>query len=102
MAKESTSSEQGVPSFEYNPADKRQPLLFELARLDDLGDMLLTEFSGQTLTMQQIFERHNVGRRFIRKNYKDVLLALERAGKIKTDPANRKRGFADHVSVTFP
>jgi three-Cys-motif partner protein len=40
MAKESSSREQGVPSFEYNPATRQQPLLFELSRpLDDLADI---------------------------------------------------------------
>jgi three-Cys-motif partner protein len=36
MASESSGSEQGVPSFEYNPSFRRQGLLFELSRpLDD-------------------------------------------------------------------
>ena len=43
MAGESSKTEQGVPTFEYNRASERQPLLFELARpLDDLRDMLLS------------------------------------------------------------
>ncbi len=73
MAKESSAHEQRVPTFEYNPATADQPLLFELARpLDDLEDMLLDEFAGETLTMLETFERHNHGRRYIKKNYKDV------------------------------
>jgi hypothetical protein len=40
MAKESSSANQGISSFEYCPADARQPLLFELSRpLDELEDM---------------------------------------------------------------
>ena len=55
MANESSTTEQGVPTFEYSPASKRQPLLFELARpLDDLADMLLDEYAGRTMTMNQI------------------------------------------------
>ena len=39
MAKESSSTEQGVPTFEYNPSIREQGILFELSRpLDDLGD----------------------------------------------------------------
>ena len=110
MAKESSSTEQGVPTFEYNPADRRQPLLFEFARpLDDLEEMLLAEFAGKTMTMGQIFEAHNYGRRYISRNYKDALLKLEKAGKIKTDrPYTIRRKvkgeytFADDVKVTFP
>ena len=43
MAKESSNIQQGVATFEYNPADAQQPFLFELSRpLDDLGGMLLS------------------------------------------------------------
>ena len=110
MAKESSRTEQGVPIFAYNPADRCYPLLFELSRpLDDLTEMLLTGFAGQTLAMQNIYEKHHVGRRYIKRNYKDALRKLEAEGQIITDPPadqRRKRKgqvtFADHVEVTFP
>ncbi len=110
MAKESSIKEQGVPSFEYSPASSRQPMLFELARpLDALVGMLLNDFAGQQLTMKQIYERHSVGKPYIARNYKDVLIQLEAEGKIKADPPANKRKkrdgkatFADHVVVTFP
>ena len=63
MAKESSELLQGVPSFEYSPASSIFPLLFELTTpLADLEGMLLKEFSRDTLTMQEIYDRHNVGR----------------------------------------
>ena len=106
MARESSASEQGVPSFAYNPADRTYPLLFELSRpLDELGDMLLTEFSGRTLTMQDIYEQHNVGRPYVKRNYKQVLTNLEQAGEISAKPPAEKRRkgtFADHVLISFP
>ncbi len=110
MANESSSSEQGVPSFEYSPATVRQPLLFELARpLDELGDMLLEKYAGMTLTMDGIYEDHNYGRRYIDKNYKEVLTKLEVAGRIKGDPSHEKRPkrngettCADRTKFTFP
>jgi hypothetical protein len=104
MAKESSLHEQGVPSFHYSPADKRFPLLFELNRpLDDLEELLLTKFAGQTLTMNEIYEAHHVGRRFIKKNYKDVLKQMEAKKLISCEPAKRKIDtFADSVKVTFP
>ena len=106
MAKESSSHEQGVPSFEYSPATEKQPMLFALSRpLDDLEGMLLDEFAGQTLTMREIYDKHNYGRRYISKNYKDVLTKMELAGKIKAKPSHverKKNTFADHVEVTFP
>jgi three-Cys-motif partner protein len=112
MARESSSTEQGVPSFDYNPApaDPQMKLLFELARpLDDLAGMLLETFAGQNLTAGEVFERHNVGTRFIGRNYKDVLRKMEAEGLIKTDPpASQRRQqkgevtFADRVVVKFP
>lgn len=104
MAEESSKSEQNVPFFEYNPVDKQdnQQLLFQLSRpLDDLGDMLLDVFAGQTLTMKEIYERHNVDRPYIKKNYKQVLLKLEIEKKIFTSH-HRRDTFGDDVSVEFP
>jgi hypothetical protein len=104
MAKESSTTEQGVPSFEYNPATKFQPLLFELSRpLDELTDMLLDEFADQTMTMIDVYQRHHIGKRYIKKNYKDALLKLEAKGKITAEPSKRRKNtFADTVRVTFP
>ena len=102
MAKESSDSEQGVASFEYNPASRQQPLLFEYSRpLDELGDMLLRQFAGRTLTMLEIFQQHNVNRPFIKRNYKQALLQLEAQGRITTS-SHSKNTFADRVLVTFP
>lgn len=110
MANESSTTEQGVPSFEYNPATRNQPLLFEFARpLDELEAMLLDEFAGQTLPMDEIYEKHNYGRRYIDKNYKEVLVKMELAGKVQGDPPLATRRVrkgtptcADHVKFTFP
>lgn len=105
MAKESSSMTEGVPSFEYSPAQPAQQLLFELNRpLEELGDRLLRKYAGQTLKMKDIYEKHSVGTRYVKKNYKDVLTQLEEERRIKTVPPReeRVRGFADHVRVTFP
>lgn len=107
MAKESTSSQQGVASFAYNPADSRQPFLFEYARpLDELGGMLLETFAGQSLTVQQVFERHHVGKRYVEKNYKDAVILLDDSGKVTTTRTeeHRKRNQCPpkKVTVTFP
>ncbi len=110
MAKESSSTEQGVPSFEYNPATQYHPLLFELSKpLDDLEDMLLDEFAGKTMTMLEVYEQHHIGKRYINTNYKDALRNLESQGKITVHPPASERPkrkgkltFADSVNVTFP
>jgi hypothetical protein len=56
--------------------------------LDDLAGMLLTEFAGQQLTMKKIFEKHHVGKRYIKKNYKEILKKLELEGRIQCTPSS--------------
>lgn len=109
MSGESTSDTQGVPSFEYNPADflPRQTLLFQLSRpLDELKEDLLDTFKGGRLSMQKIYEEHNVDTPYIRKNYKDVLRELCDDGSIEAiSPKGkppRKGTFGDKIMVTFP
>jgi three-Cys-motif partner protein len=106
MANESSTMVQGVPSFEYNPASALHPLLFSLNQsLDILADMLLDEFAGRTLTMQQVFEYHNINRPYIEKNYKEALKNLESQGKISVEPPatnRRKNTMAGSVRVSFP
>lgn len=103
MAGYSTTQDQGVPSLVYNPADERFPSLFELSRpLDDLADLLLSDFAGQTLTMREIYCKHSVGRQYIEKNYKQILGQLADDGKIKVNTKRKKNTFANHISVTFP
>lgn len=102
MAAESSIAVKGVASFEYNAASRRQPLLFNLSRpLEELGQMLRQEFRGQTLTMLEIYEKHNVDRPYIRKNYKDALSSLHDNGLISA-PTRRKGSFGDKVIVIFP
>lgn len=105
MGKESSKADQGVPSFEYNPVDKRFQALFEFTRpLEDLEEMLLAVFAGRTMTMVEIYQEHSVGRPYLKKNYKDALKKLESEKKIETQPSRgqRKKGtFGDKVWVTF-
>ena len=106
MARESSTTEQGVPTFEYNPALLDQGILFEFSRpLEDLGKMLVAKFAGRSLTMEQIYSLHHVGTRFIKSNYKAILTSLESEGAIEATPpvTKRRRGtFADSVIVRFP
>nr|WP_081670346.1 three-Cys-motif partner protein TcmP [Rhizobium leucaenae] len=107
MASASSTTDQGVASFAYSPADISMPLLFELARpLDDLEGMLKREYVGKTASMRAIYEQHSVGRPYLSKHYKNVLAKMDDAGAVTViDPQGkpRKRGsFADRLMVTFP
>jgi len=110
LAGQSSNSHQGVPSFEYEPKlpPSQSSMSFHYP-LDDLEIMLMDNFAGQSLTMKEIYEKHNVGRPFIEKNYKDALRNLEAAEKIITYPPVSKRRkkdgkvtFGEGVIVTFP
>ena len=110
MAKESSEQHQGVASFEYSPASEKFPILYGLSRpLDALQGMLLKDFVGETLTMNEIYERHCVGTPYVSGNYKHALAELEARKKIRVEPPAserpKKKGevtFANHVRVTFP
>jgi three-Cys-motif partner protein len=106
MARESSKREQGVAAFEYRPADKNYPLLFEMSRpLDDLEAMLLKGCAGKNVSFRQLYESHSVGRPYTDSNYRAVLKRLEQAGTIAADAPGRKRRkgtFADDVVITFP
>jgi hypothetical protein len=109
MAKESSEHIQGVPSFEYSPTSQNNPHLPGLYRpLDKLEEILLDDFSGQTLTMEKLFEQHNIGKPYIRRNYLEVLNKLEESNKIQVKVAQGKKRrkvkgqFADHLIVIFP
>ena len=107
MAKESSKIEQGVASFEYNPADERYPTLFELNRpLEQLENMLLREYAGRPpIQFREFYEKHSVGRPYTDSNYKAVLKQMEKEGKLSaTKPGGAKRRpwtFADDVLITF-
>lgn len=107
MTKESSTEDQGVPSFTYSPADASMPLLFSLQQpLSALRASLLETFAGQELTTEQIYEQHSVDRPFIMKNYKDVLRQMEEDGVIQVrslKTGRRPKGsFANHLLVRFP
>lgn len=105
MWRYSSEKVDGIGSFSYCPAVPETPLLFEFARpLSDLKKLLLLKFAGRELTVQEIYEQHNVGTPYIKKNYKTALMELENDGLIKTAPSaeDRRRGtMADHVRCAF-
>jgi hypothetical protein len=71
--------------------------------LDDLEDDLVIAFAGRSAAMIDIYHQHNVGKSYIKNNYKAALTNLEQAGRINTNRPNRRKGtFADAVIATFP
>lgn len=110
MAKASSTEEDGVPSFEYSPADERCPMLFSFNRpLEALADDLRKKFAAQTLQVHDVYRRHHVGTRYVLRNYKKVLCGLEDAGLVGANPPASKRRMikgertlANETWITFP
>lgn len=106
MAKESSSAEQGVPSFTYSSADASTPLLLPFTRpLSDLRASLLHQFAGVERTLEQIYEAHSPGTPFVKQNYRDVLKQLEKEGVItgrSTRGMRKPSTYPSHVLVKFP
>ena len=108
MAKESSTEDQGVPSFTYSPADASMPLLFSLQQpLDALHAMLRREFSGRELSVWNIYERHSVDKPYVIRNYKDVLMQMENNGLVNvrvldSTKKRKKSTLADHLLIKFP
>lgn len=107
MTSESSTEDQGVPSFTYSPADASMPLLFSLQQpLSASRASLLETFAGRELSMEQIYEQHSVDRPFIMRNYQKVLRHMEEEGVIQVrslKAGRRPKGtFAKHLLVRFP
>jgi len=106
MAGESSSHDEGVPSFIYSPADASMPLLFSLTQpFSKLKESLLAMFAGQELNLRQIYESHSVDTPYVERNYREVLRELETEGAISARSTKGKRRagtFPDHVLISFP
>ena len=121
MAKASTEAPQGVPSYQYIPAQIRRPppQVQQLAFLDFpnppqpldlLQTRLLEHFAGRSMAMIEVYREYNqIADHYIPRNCKDALLALEAAGVISCDPPASERpcykgvpSLADWVRITFP
>jgi three-Cys-motif partner protein len=103
MAKASTTRDEGVASFEYNP---HPPMFVTDGRsVAALSQELITAFPGRALTVKQIFELHSPGKLYILRNYQDALMRLEGQGRVTpSKPASERPAgtLAQHILITFP
>ena len=104
-AKESSTEDEGVPSFTYCPADASMPLLFSLAQpIGKLRDGLQHCFAGREVTLQEIYETHSVDTPYIKKNYHAVIKQLEVDNIVSAYSTKGKRRaltYPDHVLIKF-
>jgi three-Cys-motif partner protein len=104
MAKASSYTQDGVPTYVYTSKPPAPSLLDRLV-LEDLKDDLAARFAGQDVTVRQVFETHSVGKRFVLPNYKWALRELESGGRVAATPPaemRRKNTLADETRIRFP
>lgn len=132
MARESIVDEDGIPKFEFDTKPIEEPVLSLpqlsmfpepklLTGLAKLCDLLCKLFKGHTLSVKDIFEKHNVDTNYIKRNYKDAIRILENDGRVRCNKPARERQkrmteiyvngkieerklvtVGDSVMVTFP
>lgn len=98
MASYSMSDIDKVPTFTFDP--KKQLTLNFNRPLRELIEQLVEKFKGQKLKVRDIYEKHQKGTRFVKRNYKDALRALESEGKIEIDlPFEERRVIKGKVTL---
>jgi three-Cys-motif partner protein len=104
-------TDDGIPTYTYDPR-QRGDIVHNSLFGDTMGPMadfraeLISYFKGRKLTVEQIYQEHNIGRPYIKANYKTALLRLENEGRISCDPPKRRQWkgnptMGDKVIVTF-
>ncbi len=106
MARQGHIDRAGVPTYTFHDPPE-SPTLF--ASLEPLKKSLLETYPGRTMTREEIFYDHVLGRNFIEANYTEALKELESEGVIKcAPPADKRRpykgklSFGPNTKVTFP
>jgi three-Cys-motif partner protein len=102
MAAESLETAERVPLFEYS-ADRQPTLIDENHSLDALEATLMREFSGQTVSSQDLTERHYCEPPFCKRNYLQALARLEDRRKIRVSTSGTRRAglVPNRSDITF-
>lgn len=107
MALQSASYQDGIPVYQYTSIDSGQMALFN--GVTSLSRNLLQTFTGQTIRMEDIYDKHQITGPYIKRNYKDALLLLEETSQVTTSPSRDSRRLhrgkptmGEGVMVTFP
>jgi three-Cys-motif partner protein len=108
MAAESSDNRFGVANMAFTQRPKTG-FLFEANPLDELALDLQQKFAGQTLSVNEIYDRHSTGNYFVPANYRTVLLKMETEGSIIAAPPTQdrptirqQRTLAFTTKITFP
>ena len=104
----SSKIEEGIASFEFNPAEVRAqaqqlPLpVFDEAfhPLNGLEHELLRKFAGRRISFEEAFEEHHIGKPYIQKNYREAFRNLEIRGEIVADvPLDKRKKWKGQLTL---
>ncbi|MFO8079437.1 MAG: hypothetical protein R6V07_03930, partial [Armatimonadota bacterium] len=113
MKNHCTPTADGIAEFMYDPTRDGQTRMALFDGHGELGDELLTMFSGETLTMREIYRRYRdqspLRKDLTPTDVKEALKVLEFREQIRAHPSasdrpwrNGRPTFHDDVSVSFP
>ena len=106
MAKASSEFDHDVPNYDFAPAGPKQSELpFEGDPIAALSESLLEVFAWRKITMDELYEKHNVGTNYYRPNYVKALGKLEEENRItvmRPSKRSRKGTFSDKAVICFP
>jgi three-Cys-motif partner protein len=109
MHEESQEIIDDVANFSFDPLLLGRNISSGLfSPIEDLEHDLKSQYKGLSLSMNEIYQKHNLGTPYIEKNYKKALLNLELKGHINCTPPYDKRPkrngcptMGDQVQVNF-
>jgi three-Cys-motif partner protein len=91
MGEYSLKDSDGVPTYTFDPKPATQLMLNFNRPITELMEKLLSEFQGQTLIFEDIYNKYHGRTRFIKDNFKDALIKLEEKYRITVDIPREKR-----------
>ena len=99
----------GIPTYEFHSGNAAVQLdIFNNNPIGALANDLSSDFSGKQLSVEDIYDNHNIGKPYIKSNYKAALLKLEGDNKIICNPTSNNRRvilgnltMGDKVIITF-
>jgi three-Cys-motif partner protein len=104
MYKASNKDDDGVANyqFDYSRPDDQLTISFDCFNtLEDLRRSLQSDYQGQTILFDELYEEHSVGKRYVLQNYKKVLREMLLHNEISTHRMP-KSGFPLDLIITFP
>ena len=92
MAREGKVLPTGIPTLSFTQNESvSSGSLFPVDEKGDLANDLSNSFSGQTISLYDVFTQHSPGKPFLPAHYRDAVLRLESEGRVTASPSAIER-----------